>query len=111
MQISKCRMQISHFQCSLLFAFCLSALPVPACRLPAGRQGRQAGDRQALFIFHSAMNQALSPNIAVPTRTIVAPSSTATSKSPLIPIESSFIETPGMFSRAIVFASSRSFQK
>jgi hypothetical protein len=29
----------------------------------------------------------LSPNIAVPTRTNVAPSSTATRKSPLIPIE------------------------
>jgi hypothetical protein len=42
----------------------------------------------------------------VPTRTMVAPSSTATSKSPLMPMESSFIKTPGMFSRAMLSVSS-----
>ena len=37
----------------------------------------------------------LSPKIAVPIRTKVAPSSMATSKSPVIPIESSSRATPG----------------
>ena len=37
----------------------------------------------------------LSPKIAVPIRTKVAPSSMATSKSPVIPMESSFRTTPG----------------
>jgi hypothetical protein len=37
----------------------------------------------------------LSPKIAVPIRTRVAPSSMATSKSPVMPMESSFRTTPG----------------
>ena len=45
--------------------------------------------------------QILSPNRAVPMRTRVAPFSIAVSKSPDIPIESSFIETFGIFSRSI----------
>ena len=43
----------------------------------------------------------LSPKMAVPTRTMVAPSSMATSKSWLMPMESSCMETLGSFRAAM----------
>src|SRR5262249_36771503 len=53
----------------------------------------------------------LSPKMAVPTRTQVEPSSMATSKSCDMPIESSFMETPGRSRLAIASRNSRILRK
>lgn len=55
---------------------------------------RESSDRDGLWPA-PRLSQPLGPKRAVPTRTKVAPSSIATSKSPLMPMESWRIEIPG----------------